>query len=179
VEIKYFTAPIKTGLSPRGHDSSKAQHTYIRALVAYCPTIQIIEGKYFIASGSHFGDTKPVYFSKKYKVLRPEEKQTDVNIALHMLSDATDRLCDQQVLFSNDSDCAPILSTIRQRHPNMLLGVVPPFLKTKTDRHTSRELIDLSHWSRKPIRKSILLDFQLPEGISTRKKPILKPYHWQ
>gem|GEM_PF-665562 len=179
LNIKYFTAPIKTGLSPRGHESSKAQHAYIRALVAHCPIIQIIEGKYFIVSGSYYGDTKPVDFRKKYKVLRPEEKQTDVNIALHMLSDATDGICDQQVLFSNDSDCAPILSTIRQRHPNMRFGVVPPFLKTKTDRHPSRELIDLSDWSRKPISESILLDCQLPERIPTRKKPILKPVHWQ
>lgn len=179
VAIKYFTAPIKTKLSPRGRDSAKAQRTYMQALATYCPTIQIIEGKYFIVSGSYYGDTSPVDFSKKYRVLRPEEKQTDVNIALHMLSDATDELCEQQVLFSNDSDCAPIFSTIRQRHPAMRLGVVPPFLKTKTDRYPSRELIELSDWSRKPISESLLLECQLPERIPTRKKPILKPTHWR
>ncbi len=179
VGIKYFTAPIKAGLSPRGLDSVKAQSTYLRALNAHCPSIEIIEGKYFIVSGSYYGDTKPIDFSKKHKVLRPEEKQTDVNIALHMLSDVTDDLCDQQVLFSNDSDYAPIFAMIRQRHPKIRLGVVPPFLKTITDRYPSRELINLSDWSRKPISEPILASCQLPVKISTRKKPILKPAHWK
>lgn len=74
-----------------------------------------------------------------------------MNIALRMLSDATDQVCEQQVLFSNDSDYAPILAMIKQRHPDMRLGVVPPVLSGEVKRYPSRELSDLSDWSRNPI----------------------------
>ncbi len=144
VGLKYFTARIKTGLSPRGAEACKSQNTYLRAIQAHTPSLQIVEGKYFIVPGSYYGDSKPVDFSKKYRVLRPEEKHTDVNIALHMLSDATDGLCDQQVLFSNDSDCAPILEMIQNRHPSMTLGVVPPILNTDKGRYPSRELTNFA-----------------------------------
>lgn len=178
VSIQYFTAPIKSGLSPRGIESVKAQSDYLRALKAHCPFVDIIEGKYFIVPASYYGDTKPIDFSKKHKVLRPEEKQTDVNIALHMLRDATDQICNQQVLFSNDSDYAPIFAMIKQRHPDMRLGVVPPILSGEVKRYPSRELTDLSNWSRRSIRESTLNNCQLPDKIPTRKKPIFKPAHW-
>ena len=178
VSIQYFTAPIKAGLSPRGIDSVKAQSDYLRALKAHNPSMEIVEGKYFIVPGSYYGDSKPIDFSKKHKVLRPEEKQTDVNIALRMLSDATDQACEQQVLFSNDSDYAPILAMIKQRHPDMRLGVVPPVLSGEVKRYPSRELSDLSDWSRNPIQESLLRNCQLPDKVPTRKRPIFKPDHW-
>lgn len=157
VGIKYFTALIKAGLSPRGMASCQAQNSYIRALEVRCPTIQIIKGKYFIVPGSYYGDSRPIDFKQKYKVLRPEEKQTDVNIALHMLSDADDGICDQQVLFSNDSDCAPILQMIRKRHPDMRLGVVPPLLSKEPKRRPSQELTNLCTWSRKSLSENLLV----------------------
>lgn len=178
VSIQYFTAPIKAGLSPRGVEPVKAQSDYLRALKAHSPTVEIIEGKYFIVPGSYHEDTKPIDFTQKHKVLKPEEKQTDVNIALHMLRDATDQVCEQQVLFSNDSDYTPILSIIKQRHPDIRLGVVPPVLSGEVKRYPSRELTNLSDWARKPIQESILSSCQLPNKIPTRKKPIFKPAHW-
>lgn len=178
VGIQYFTAPIKAGLSPRGDASVKAQNDYLRALKAHSPNVEIVEGKYFIVPGSYYGDTKPINFTQKHRVLRPEEKQTDVNIALHMLRDATDNACEQQVLFSNDSDYTPILSMIKQRHPDMRLGVVPPVLSGKVMRYPSRELTERSDWSRKPMKEFILKSCQLPKKIPTRKKPIIKPAHW-
>ena len=178
IAIKYFTARIKQRLSPRGPESRKAQDDYLLALKTHAPQIQIIEGKYFIVPGSYYANTSPVDFSKKYRVLRPEEKHTDVNIALHMLSDATDGICDQQVLFSNDSDCAPILKMIRERHNKMMLGVIPPILSTETDRHPSRELTEFAHWTRRPISEQDLLHNQLPNPVRTRKRSIARPAHW-
>jgi len=110
VRVKYFTAPIKAGLSPHGEASCIAQQDYLLALKSHCKLLEIIEGEFYIVPGKYHTNQKPVNFNERVDVLRPEEKQTDVNIALHMLCDATDGLCDQQVLFSNDSDCAPVLS---------------------------------------------------------------------
>ncbi|MFK7890442.1 MAG: NYN domain-containing protein [Granulosicoccus sp.] len=178
VSIKYFTAPIKAGLSPRGVASVKSQADYLRALATHCQQVEIISGQYFIVQGSYHEDTKPIDFDTKLRVLRPEEKQTDVNIALHMLCDATDGLCEQQVLFSNDSDCAPILSTIKLRHPDMKIGVVPPILNSVPERYPSRELSSSAHWSRRHINKIDLVECQLPARVITRKRPIDKPAHW-
>jgi len=178
VGIKYFTAPIKAGLSARGVVSVKSQADYLRALSTHCQHVEIVNGKYFIVPGSYHGDTKPVDFTTKLRVLRPEEKQADVNIAVHMLCDATDGLCDQQVLLSNDSDCAPILSTIRRRHPDIRIGVIPPILKVTPERYPSKELSSSAHWSRKNINETDLADCQLPVRVTTRKRPIDKPEHW-
>ena len=45
-----------------------------------------------------------------------------------MLMDAIDGICEQQVLFSNDSDCVPALQMIRHRYPTVQLGVVAPLI---------------------------------------------------
>jgi hypothetical protein len=44
----------------------------------------------------------------------PEEKKTDVNIAVHMLSDAIAQVADAIVLISGDSDQEPTIQWIHQ-----------------------------------------------------------------
>jgi hypothetical protein len=91
-------------------------------------------------------------------------------IELHTLSDATDGVYEQQVLFSNDGDCGPILEMIQTRQPNMKIGVVPPILNTDKGRYPSRELTDFSSWIRKPISEEVLQNCQLPNPVRVRKK---------
>jgi len=143
---------------------------------------ELIMVKYFTVFGSYHEDpaSKPVDFSKKLRVLRPEEKQTDVNIALHMLADATDGICDQQILVSNDSDCMPALRMIRKRHPELRLGVVAPILKeAKEGREPSRQFRGYVDWIRSTISEVDLASCQLPDIVATRKRKIKKPEHWQ
>ena len=47
----------------------------------------------------------------------PEEKRTDVNIAVFMLDDAYRDMCDQFVIFSSDSDLVPAVNMVRLRFP--------------------------------------------------------------
>jgi uncharacterized LabA/DUF88 family protein len=109
IEVKYFTADIKTKIERRGHASYKAQQDYLMALKSETDNLSIIKGKYFITKSSYCRHADPVPFDDVVDVWRPEEKQTDVNIALHMLCDATDAKCEQMILFSNDSDLPPVL----------------------------------------------------------------------
>ena len=178
-QVKYFTAPIKAGLSHYGEASCIAQQDYLLSLKAHCPLIEIIEGEFYIVPGRYHANQHPVNFNERLDVLRPEEKQTDVNIALHMLCDATDGLCEQQVLFSNDSDCAPVLKTVHARHPDMKLGVIAPILEVTPQRHPSTELSKSCNWTRKSIKQQELEDCQLPEYVLTRKRKITKPSHWK
>jgi hypothetical protein len=46
-----------------------------------------------------------------------EEKRTDVNIAVYMLDDAYQDVCDQFVLITGDSDLVPVIKTIKLRFP--------------------------------------------------------------
>ena len=48
----------------------------------------------------------------------PEEKRTDVSIAIHMLDDAYRGLCECQVLVSGD-DLVPAIQMVRQRFPEL------------------------------------------------------------
>ena len=182
VGVKYFSAMIDPKLSPRGPASVVAQRDYWNVLRAHSsPSFQIIKGKYFIVEGNYHRQCKPVDLTQRVPVLRPEEKQTDVNIALHMLADATDKACDQQVLFSNDSDCTPALACSRERHPEMRLGTIAPLSDVGQSRHRrhSVELEEHSHWTRSIIRVEELEACQLPIKVRTPKRVIRKPDHWQ
>lgn len=114
--IRYFTALV------RGPTLSN-QQTYLRAL-STTPLVEVILGKFKNktvkcgAAGCTWGGPK------RYMV--PEEKRTDVNIAVFMLDDAYQDLCDQFIIFSGDSDLVPAVSMVRQRFPQKKIIVYVP-----------------------------------------------------
>ena len=56
-----------------------------------------------------------------------EEKETDVNIALHMLRDANLDRYDRALLISGDSDLAPAVRMICTLYPEKRIRVIAPF----------------------------------------------------
>jgi hypothetical protein len=56
----------------------------------------------------------------------PEEKRTDVNIAIQMLDDAYQDSCDQFVLVSGDSDLVPGVNRLKIRFPKKQVTVYVP-----------------------------------------------------
>jgi hypothetical protein len=108
-----------------------------------------------------------------------EEKQTDVNLALHAYRDTSTGALDQLVLCSNDSDLEPCLKFIRQDCPQVKIGLVMPLhTNRKTNTVPNKRLTALADWVRHSIRDEELQDAQLPQNVSTRKKPASKPAHW-
>ena len=134
------------------------------------------------------GTSLPIYvdgqaFNKRntVKVWRLVEKKTDVNIAMAMYRDACKGLVDQLILVSNDSDAEPVLLAITEDFPQLKLGLIMPLAfpeEGKRSRPPSSGLARLSHWARTYIRDKELKNAQLPELVSTRKKPAKKPAHW-
>jgi uncharacterized LabA/DUF88 family protein len=57
---------------------------------------------------------------------QPEEKRTDVNIALQMLDDAYQGLADRAILVSGDSDLVPAIAFVKQRAPDCEVLVYIP-----------------------------------------------------
>lgn len=55
-----------------------------------------------------------------------EEKQTDVNIAIRLLSDAVQDVYDRAVIVSADSDLTPAILAVRRLFPQKQVGVMFP-----------------------------------------------------
>lgn len=184
VAIKFFTAPARASCARHGEASTQAQTQYHRALLAREPgLIQIINGFHIFEPTSlpshHQADVEPSK-SRVARVWMIEEKQTDVNIALHAYRDAVRGACDQLVICSNDSDLGPALRMIRDDAPAAKVGLVMPLRDkdTTSGKVPNKRLTVLAHWVRHYIRDDELARSQLPHNVQTRKKPASKPAHW-
>ncbi len=169
-EIKYFTARI----SSRDGDQSahQRQKAYLLALEKYIPKIHTYYGHYL----SHPVTAKvymPLPGQPKYiKVIKTEEKGSDVNIALHILNDAWQNKYDCAVLVSNDSDLAEALRFVKEDH-NKKIGLVVP--GNEKYRKASSELSKHATFIRR-ISKKLLSESQLPNPIPGTN--IYKPATW-
>ncbi|MBT3206309.1 MAG: NYN domain-containing protein [Gammaproteobacteria bacterium] len=182
-KIKYFTADIKSKVASHGQVAQQAQNNYNRALeLLYPDYFEIIKGYYSLDFANLPIYQKPPDKSQRAKVWRLEEKQTDVNIALHMYRDVVKTDCDQIVLVSNDTDLEPALEAIREDKGNSVqIGVIIPIEKqTQGKRHrpANQRLSQYADWTRHHILDDELASSQLPLKIPTNKKPIIKPNYW-
>jgi uncharacterized LabA/DUF88 family protein len=114
VTIKYFTAPVLN--EPR---ALSRQSNYQAALTAQNPgLIEIIQGRY---------QTKPKTCRGCGKSWTEyEEKETDVNIAVHLVSDAARGISDAAIIVSADSDLVPAVKAARSMNPTLFIAAAFP-----------------------------------------------------
>lgn len=182
--VKFFTAPVKVSYARHGAISEHSQTQYHRALLSrYADLLEVVSGFHV------FEPTRlPRYIDGLHpsktnceKVWLIEEKQTDVNIALHLYRDAVRGEFDQLVVCSNDSDMEPALKWIKADAPHVKIGLVMPLAppSDETLRGVSnKRLTVLADWVRHYILDEELLRSQLPQHVPTRKKPASKPNYW-
>jgi len=115
--IRYFTALVAGPNKPN-------QEAYLKAL-ATTPVVKVILGKFKDKSVKCQVNGCAHTLSRRFTV--PEEKRTDVNIAIYMLDDAYQDVCDHLILFSGDSDLVPALNMVRLRFPSKMITVYVPF----------------------------------------------------
>jgi uncharacterized LabA/DUF88 family protein len=186
IEVKYFTAPIKASFASHGTASAHAQTQYLRALQALHPErLTVIQGFHTLQSAHRPSFIEGVAANKSARsaIWEIEEKQTDVNLALHLYRDVIQGRCQQALICSNDSDLEPALAFVRQDAPQLRIGLVLPLAEpgqqTTLDRRVSnKRLTPLANWVRHYLRDDELAKAQLPRSVNTRKKPALKPLHW-
>ncbi len=181
IKIKYFTAPVKAKFSSHDQASVTAQNSYHRALkYIYNDQIEIIQGYHTIEKGNPPRYNKPIDKDDRVEIWNFEEKQTDVNIALHMYKDAISEKILQQVLVSNDSDLELPLKLINEDKPKITIGLIIPRPKPTGSRRrpTNKSLSQYSHWTRHHILDEECQHALLADMIPTNKKPISKPEHW-
>ncbi len=117
LKIKFFTADIKAKVASKGQEASHSQEKYHRALENLYPnTIEIIKGFYSLEKANLLRYRKPPNKTERVDVWKLEEKQTDVNIALHAYRDAIKAKATQLIFVSNDTDLAPSLKCHTRRY---------------------------------------------------------------
>lgn len=129
--VRYFTAIVK-----RDAQASGRQTTYLDALVA-TGGIEIHKGFYQVSNAKmkchQCGDEQARCPSCKARYQRFEEKQSDVNMALHLLADAEDDCYDTAMLITGDSDLVPAIALVKQRFPAK--NVVAAFPPKRSGKH--------------------------------------------
>jgi hypothetical protein len=104
------------------------------------------------------------------KVIKTEEKGSDVNIAVHLVSDGLRNAYDAAVIVSNDSDLLPPIKFVKeelgkfvgilnpQKHPSVVLSTTANFIKN--------------------IRAGVLANSQFPARLTDAKGNFTKPAGW-
>lgn len=167
--IRYFTAMVNG-------PTRANQEAYLKPL-ATLPLVRVVLGKFkqkrvkcneptCLHSGNRLFDTT-------------EEKRTDVNIAVSMLDDVYQNLCDQLILVSGDSDLVPALATIRLRFSTKRLFVYVPHIPSPTStRGYAVELRSAAHTNRdlpNNLLKLAQFPSNVPDGLGGS---IVKPTTW-
>ena len=181
VTVKFFTAPVITRLATKGERAGQSQNTYHRALINRHPdTLEIIEGYYLMEKSTPPRYKTPVDKQDRVEVWKLEEKQTDVNIALHLYRDAMINSCEQSVLVSSDSDLETSLKFLNHDFPEHQLGLILPRKQAQgqKSRPANASLSNLADWTRQYILDDELAKFQMPDRVPTKKKPAIKPDYW-
>lgn len=122
-KLRYFTA--KVSARPNDPDQPQRQQTYFRALHTV-PDIEIHYGHFLTheatmpdAATWRAGRYRPV------RVIKTEEKGSDVNLATYLLMDAFDDLFDVAVIISNDSDLKEPIAQVRNRFGKKIVLLGP------------------------------------------------------
>jgi len=158
VEVNYFTSRVRNA-----PDKEKRQITYLEALEHYS-RVNIYYGKY-----------QPniiTCYSCGHSYSSPNEKMTDVNIAVKMLIDAFQNKFDTAILISGDSDLVPPVREIKKYFKDKKVIVAFP---------PKRHNISISNMVNGSfiIGRKKLKDSQLPDEIV---KPdghkLIRPTEW-
>lgn len=161
VGCDYFTARVDPKFtSQKAPQRAKRQSVYLDAL-ASSSDCSIVEG--------YYRTRKSQCPSCKAEILKPEEKKTDVNIALSIVTDVLLDRCDKVVVVSGDSDIVPALEKVRQLKPEIPVVVAFP-----PKRNRSKELKSCATASfvlyESVLRRSQMSDVIMsPSGVQLRR----------
>ncbi len=164
-QIKYFTTRVKS--LPHDPKAPERQNVYIRALENHISCLDIIFGSFSKRNTWMQTPTPP---HDRVKVIKIEEKGSDVNLSVHLLNDAWLDKYDCAVLISNDSDMVESLKLVRENHKEKIIYLLNPNQGKASDK-----LIKHAH-SVIPVRQWVLEQSQLPNVIPNTN--IRKPNEW-
>ena len=163
-KIKYFTAIVSP--RPNDPDQPQRQKTFLRALRTI-PNLEIIYGTFL----SHEVRMPISPIGNGYaKVIKTEEKGSDVNLATHLVSDGFKNDFELAVVVSNDSDLLAPIQVVTQELGKPV-GLLNP--------HKNYSVALLPHvLFAKKIRKGVLGQSQFPPVMRDELGEFHKPESW-
>lgn len=165
--IKYFTARVSGRTDDT--DQPKRQQVFLRALRTI-PNLTIIEGHFLTKKRWMPVADCPDHLQSYVKVIRTEEKGSDVNLATHLLHDGFKREYELAVLITNDSDLAEAIRIVREEL-GLKVGILNP--------HQTPSAVLLRHADFiKQIRAGVLEACQFPDVMTDAKGDFYKPAEW-
>lgn len=167
-KIKYFTALVSA--RPTDPDQPNRQQLLLRALQTI-PGLEIILG-HFLTHEIMMPLANPVPGgSKLVRVIKTEEKGSDVNIAAHMVNDGHNSRYQVAILISNDSDLVEPVRIVRTEL-KLPVGILNPFILTPSyDLRKHASFV-------KPIRAGVLSASQFPPTLKDISGTFHKPLSW-
>jgi len=165
--IKYFTAHVQS--LPNDPGQSTRQQTYLRALRTL-PNLDIILGHFLTTEVSMRLVQPPAMGSAFVRVIKTEEKGSDVNLAAHLLHDGHLRRYEVAVLLTNDSDLLEPVKMVRYEL-GLPVGIINP--------HPRPSQVLVQHASfRRQIRQGVLAASQFPPTLIDAIGTFHKPSQW-
>ncbi len=174
--IRYFTAPVIA--FPHNLDAPANQLTYLRAL-ATLPRVTIHKDGWFASHPVTLPEHPLTYPAgaasgpKLVRVLKMEEKRTDVDIATHLLVDCFDDDFEQAVVISNDSDLASPIAVVKTKFRKPVV-VVNPHRRWKM----SKQLVQAASSQVRVINPSVLRRCQFAPSLTDAVGTFTKPPSW-
>jgi hypothetical protein len=161
-KIKYFTAP------PKNVQKKSKQSALFAAN-------KIINGDIFEVINGHYADKFIDCHAKckeQFKV--PEEKCTDVNLALAMVNDCIEGNVDVITLITADSDQVSTIKYIKNKFPHIKIKVYfPPNRKSNEIRDLMRTLVYLENHEDK------FKHAKMPGQVKGETKTYYRPEDWK
>ena len=164
LNIKYFTANVSA--RPGHADAPLHQQIYLRALRTL-PDLEIIKGHFLSHVVTMPRADNP---GERVRVLKTEEKGSDVNIATHLLADGFNDRFDVAVIVSNDSDLLAPVQVVRSELGKDV-GILNP------QRHPSKVLKREATFFKR-IRSGVLAKSQFANPLTDQRGTFHKPADW-
>jgi uncharacterized LabA/DUF88 family protein len=165
--IRYFTAWVQ----PRPEDPQQLQRqqVYIRALRTI-PNLTVHFGHFLTSKKWMRLANPPLVGEPTVRVIKTEEKGSDVNLATHLLWDGFRGDYDTAVIVSNDSDLLEPIKIIR-KELGVQVGVLNP------QEYPSSVLLQEADFIRQ-IRAGAISLSQFPLTLTDSNGTITKPSSW-
>lgn len=166
-QIKYYTARVSA--RPGDPGQPVRQQTYLRAL-STIPNLEIIYGQFLQSEIAMPLAHPPKSGPRIVKVIKTEEKGSDVNLATHLVHDGHLGKYEVAVIVSNDSDLVEAVKIVRYEL-NLTVGMINPHRKPS---YALKQHVNFM----KKVRKGVMGASQFPAKLQDAKGTIRKPAGW-
>ena len=153
-QIRYFTATVSP--RPTNPDVHLRQQAYLTAL-STLPNVSVHLGRFLQSTPLMPLLSPPAGGPNHVRVLKTEEKGSDVALASHLVADGCFGRYDLAVVLSNDSDLVPPIEIVRNEL-QLSVGVLNPH------KNTSHALRQAASFYR-PVREGVVRASQFPDNI--------------